>query len=185
MGEHPRQGNVIEKFGSGISWWPSGSPGLVLGAGIGWRPSCVEVIPVGIIVGTTLVALTDTVPLTNGGNVKKEEEPVASAVDCVVKEIGAEGISPVCAGGIAIDDDTAPSGRVGAANDGSSGTRVSAGIVLDDRGADGISPVGNRARGSDGTILEVRGADGMRPVGNFVEVLSAGATSAVPSMRNT
>jgi hypothetical protein len=168
-GEHPRQGSVIVKSGSGISWWPSGSPGLVLGAGIGWRPSCVDVMPVGNIVGTTLV------PLVGIGKVRMVEGTVPRVVDCGTGEIGAEGTSPVGSNVEAIDEGT---------SDDMSGADGAVGVILEDRGADGMRPVGKRAIGSDGIMLEVRGAEGMRPVGNFVEVLSAAAIRAVPSTRN-
>jgi hypothetical protein len=42
IGEHTLQGPVTLKPGAGISWCPSGSPGAVVGAGIGLKPSSVE-----------------------------------------------------------------------------------------------------------------------------------------------
>lgn len=105
-----------------------------------------DVTPVGENVGTTLVVPTGIVPLVGAGKVRMGEGMVSKVVGCGIEEIGAEGISPVCAGA------EIPPGMVvvGAGDDGSSG------IVLEDRGADGIRPVGKkRSSISDGTMLDV------------------------------
>lgn len=93
--------------------------------------------------GATLVALMGIVPFTKVGIDTTGKEAIPVLMEGV-GEIGAEGISPVCAGTTAVDIDMGLSGLVagGAANDCSS--EGSDGIELEDRGADGIIPVGKR-----------------------------------------
>jgi hypothetical protein len=112
------------------------------------------------------------VPLVGIGKVRMVEGMLPRVVDCGIGEIDAEDISPVFPSVEATDEGT---------SDDSSGAGGAVGIILEDRGADGMRPVGKRAIGSDGTVLEVRGAEGMRPVGNLVEVLSTAAIGTVPS----
>ena len=196
-GEHPRQGSVMLKFGSGISWWPSGSPGSVVGAGIGWRPSCVEVIPVGRVgcVGTTLVALTGSVPLRDVGSSVANEGEVSSVVGWL-EEVFLDGMSP-----IGLDDiDSVGVGLEGVvlersvlegANDGSSEVGRADGIMSEGRGADGMSAVGflDDGMGADGikaigSLDDVVCAEGIRAIG-FLDVVDAEGITTVPNARVT
>ena len=63
IGEQPLQGELLVKFGSDISWWPLGSPGLVVGPGTGRSGSSVDAL-VGMTVEVlALVALVTGNPL--------------------------------------------------------------------------------------------------------------------------
>jgi hypothetical protein len=151
MGEQPLHGELLVKFGSEISWWPSGSPGLVVGPGTGRRPSVVDAL-----VGIPDRLLASGTPLTcepsGGRGVPTAEEGGMSVPSdgssCGSDDaMGLDGIRPLStSAGVVISMD------VGEGSTSVAG--ASEGTMVDVRGFEGISPGGK----------DVRGADGIRPV---------------------
>ena len=94
-GEQPLQGAVAVRFGSVISLCPSGSPGAVVGAGMGLRPSSVETIEIS-------GGGTPSVPLGGGcfGTDESAGSNVAEGTTSDPEWTGSDGIMPGVAGSV-------------------------------------------------------------------------------------
>jgi hypothetical protein len=167
-GEQPWQGAVAVKFGSEISWCPLGSPGAVVGAGMGRSPSSVEAMDVPTPWDSRLEI---GAAVRDGMRLILDVDGVGSGVR-VADGISSEDVGVMITGADGINADDAGSGSMGMGADGidpegTSSVAMEAGSVMSEGGDwDGINPI---PRDWEGVAPVVTGsgmidADGIRPV---------------------